>query len=342
MYRVFWLFFPLTLIAQETIIPSPDKAFLMVATEDWLVWNVNEFLEQEGPRRGRPSSRNSFYLQKINEKKARLIYRDTIGDIQSFVPIWVLDKEVIVGWDGTFQRLRNGRIDILDFVSLPGSLYYPVLCGVMSDGVLMMTQNEQHSTDAYERVYFLPWSGDDRLVDDRKAVLVSDSVGIPFFWPSVKWYGHTVLTWRAPMLYRYDRKRRILDSIPLPVTAEASGPSHISAFDGARIVLQHGATRLAYDLESKNVINLSFPDDFNIFTVHGNFVYGVLGAALTKSDSLTYLFQAYDMNQKKWLTLLNLSSLDINQEIGFPACIETRSGLRIWSGGRWHVKDWLK
>ncbi len=327
--------------SQDIPAPTPDKALLMAATDKWLVWNVADYAGEQGFA-NTPTLRNSFYVQKVGSKTARLVYEDTIGMVQSFVPIWVLDDESLVGWDGGFQRLRNGRVEMLDFISLPGSLYYPVLCGVMSEGVLMMTQNEQQSTEAYERVYFIPWSDDERLLDVRRAVRVSDEVGIPYFWPSVRWIDKTVLTWRPPTVYRFDLARLRLDSIQLPISGESGGPSHIAAYDGKTIILQHGSTRLAYDEKAGRVTSLPFSQDFNIFAVHGDYVYGVLGAPLTKSDSLTYFFQAYDMKRKKWQTILSLASADMNHEIGFPACVEFKDGLRIWSGGEWHTRRWLK
>lgn len=331
----------LPLFGQQEIVPNPAEDVLMAATEEWLVWNRARSMNVESPGRGGVWD-NALYLQRIGDLRARLVYRDTIGGIQSFVPVWVRDANTVIGWDGYFQRLRGGVVEPLDFMTLPGSLYYPVLCGAHRRGVLMLTQNDQKTTDAYERVYFVPWSSGDEVIDIAKAVLITDSLGIPFFWPSVRWKDDVVLAWRPPTLFRYDLVRSRLDSLQIPVSMESGGPSHISAFDGKTLLIEHGPGRMLYSLQSRTGRSISLPADFTVFTVHDTYIYGVVGAPLTKSDTLTYLFQAYDTQRQRWQTLYRLNGSDVNQEVGLPVIIELPDRLLLWSGGRWQSQTWLK
>jgi hypothetical protein len=324
--------------AQRMSNPAPDRAFLVLATDAWKVWQRQQPIGEGG------TSVISYYLQRRGSADADLAYRDTVGQMLSFSPVWVWNNGTVIGWDGFFSFVRDGKFHKVDpeIQRLSGSEYYPVLCGTMAEGIVALTQNQQTSMEANERLYFVPWSFDERVADYDRAQLITDGEGVSFWSPPVRWSGSKVAAWRAPRLFVFDIPKRTVDTLGVNLPGGNAGPLQIAGFDGNRALLRQGSAKAMYDLADRRITPADWPDDLAVIAYHGDYLYGVQGAPLTKSDTLTYLLEARNVVTGQWTRLATLAISEIDQESQLPAHIVRDDRFFVWTAGRWLEFQWIE
>lgn len=286
----------------------------------------------------------TFYLQKDLSEPAQFLYRDTIGMISRFNPIWLNKYGTLIAWDVFFSYLKNGRVISLDIGShnIPNSLYYPVLCGVSKSGVLLLTQNEQDKPYFNEAAYFVPWSNDERLLDFTKAECFTDSLGIPFFSTVVKWHDNLILSWRAPTLFCYNLDASALDSFKLmthavPGEYDEFSVSQLFFFDGEIALISHYGEKIGFDLRSKK--QFAVPDNMTSqwLARKGDLVYAVRSSI--HPDRTEYVLITYDLKSRTTTDVLPFEQSDILEEIELPVFILWPNHLIIWTRHQW---KWIK
>jgi len=328
--------------ASAQFVPNPDKAQLVLYNSYGYVWRTEKLLESKYDQ---SSSVVTFYLQKELSEPALFLFRDTVGMISRFNPIWLDKNETLIAWDVAFSYLKNGAVVMLeiDSQSVPNSLYYPVLCGVSDKGVLVLAQNYQTTSYFNEPAYFVPWSNDNGLVDFTKAVRFTDSEGIPFFSTIVKWQGDVIVSWRPSTLFTYHISTSKLDSFKIQVTAQPGGydeysVSQLSFFDGQVVLINHYGEKIAFDLKSKTQSPFSPPPgSFQSIARKDNLIYGIHQSI--QADSAEYALMSYDLQEKKTKELLRLEAAEINEEVGVPIFVSKPNVLIVWTHHQW---KWIK
>lgn len=328
-------------LSYSQFIPDPDKAQLVFYNNYGFVWRTEKSLETVNTR---PSTVVTFYFQNNLSEPAQFLYRDTIGIISRFNPIWIDKNGTLVAWDGFFSYLSNGRVITPDFDSqkVPNSLYYPVLCGISEKGVLLLAQNEQNTTNFNEAAYFVPWSNDKKLLDFQKAVRFTDSTGVPFFSTVVKWSDNRILSWRPPMLFCYDLNKTELDSFKLETHALPGGydelsVSQLSFFDGEIVLINHYGENIGFDLNLRKQFTLSYKSNLQWLARKDDLVYAV--RQNVQADSVEYALISYHLQSRKTSDIIKFNTDEIIGDIGLPVYIIWPNYLILWTRHQW---KWIK
>ncbi len=322
-------------------IPNPDKAQLVFYNNYGFLWRTEKSLETVNSR---PSTVVTFYFQDKLSEPAQFLYRDTIGMISRFNPIWIDKKGTVVAWDGFFSYLSNGSVITpdLDSQKIPNSLYYPVLCGISEKGVLLLAQNEQSITNFNEAAYFVPWSNDNKLLDFQKAIRFTDSIGVPFFSTVIKWNDNLIISWRPPILFCYDLNKSELDSFKVETHAfpggyDESSVSQLAFFDGEIVLINHYGEKIGFDLTSRKQFALSYEGNLQWLARKSELVYAVRQAV--HGDSIGYGLISFDLKNRKVSDILSFRTDEIIGEIGLPVFVLLSNNLIIWTRHQW---KWLK
>lgn len=320
-------------ISQSAFSPNPENATLYLYTEKWVLWHASKAVTSSFPR---TAYETQFYLQRHGEQTAKLIYKAIDGQIQSFSPIWVHHNGTVIGWDVNFNYLADAVEPAETEPSLPNSLYYPVLVLCTGEGVVLMANNEQTSTDVNAPLYFLPWSYDRNVVQYRSPRLITDSVGMAFYAPRICSSNGKILSIRPPYFFLYDIGSGRLEKrqVDLP---ELSG---MIAFDGETMVFKNGSTLYSYSFKTARRDSVTVTDGCTVLACRGNKIYCVQEQALTKSDSLNLALESYDLDKAVWTVHTEVFRRDLNEETGMPVYMILKDRMKLWTSGRWFELRW--
>ncbi len=321
--------------SQTPFHPNPDNATLILYSDRWTLWNVSRALESSFTR---TSYESFYYLQETGKPQtAKLIYKAIEGQIQSFSPVWVHNDGTVIGWDMNFNYLTDAVQPAEKEPELPNSHYYPVLVNCNSAGVVLMANNEHQNTDVTAPLYFLTWSFDPNVVDYRNPLMVTDSAGIPFYSSRVFMTSNKILSYRPPYFFRYDIKSSQLDIREVELLQNVS---EVVAFDGNMVVFKKPNTLYTYVFEPERLDSVLVAEDCMVIACREKRIYCIQGQALTKSDTLNFMLQSYDLKKAAWTSHKEIFRGDIKEESGVPVHMILRDKLRIWTNKRWLDIGW--
>jgi hypothetical protein len=161
-----------------SLVPTPETARLVLATEDWLVWATSSVVP--GTERYRAVFyRMRFYLNHNAAESAHFVYETVTTGGHPFAGV-LQDGTLVLtkgGYTGEILLVKPDGTKV-EIAPPKGSTEFgrhgPIVSQVFDDGVLMQAYNLDLQGEG--PVYFVPWSSEG--VDFNKKLLVTDQKGV--------------------------------------------------------------------------------------------------------------------------------------------------------------------
>ena len=310
----------------QTIDPAKDDAMLVCVTERWAVWRTMKMIESTWQHRA-PSYHHRFFLQRINEKAARLVHE--LEDTNVSMMGSVMD-------DGTFVLVSRSAVTfhtLKSKKSIEGG-YLPFIVDVYPDGILVqdIVAEPKHPLE------WIPFAGRKLDLEKRQVVWgVNDSTvgNISISHPSVVRHrdklafivhGKTGSSSVNPLVV-YDLKsgKRTLTHLrePLDESYEAT------AFDGKILMAYNVALDAATGKRLPLTINPKYIGLPKAFAVRNGYVY-----AFDESSVL-----GFDVNSPD-RPAVNLGKTARQDPYNLKYAL-TEKGIIHWTGKQWQTGTWI-